>query len=133
MDTAQLFGTEKISKILFKLALPVMLAQLIQALYNIIDSLFEIIWTKVIQASGDMKTPMFAQIIGAVTNIILDPLLIFCMFDIPEMGIGGAAVATVTGQIIAALIVCGYSVGTYYKWQTFFFIPLGAMQTCYLL
>ena len=40
MDTAQLFGTEKISKILFRLAPPVMLAQLIQALYNIIDSLF---------------------------------------------------------------------------------------------
>ena len=40
MDTAELFGTEKISKILFRLAPPVMLAQLIQALYNIIDSLF---------------------------------------------------------------------------------------------
>ena len=36
MDTAQLFGTEKISRILFRLAPPVMLAQLIQALYNII-------------------------------------------------------------------------------------------------
>ena len=40
MDTAQLFGTEKISRILLRLAPPVMLAQLIQALYNIIDSLF---------------------------------------------------------------------------------------------
>lgn len=37
----------------------------------------ESIWTKVLQSNGDMKTPMFAQIIGAVTNIILDPLLIF--------------------------------------------------------
>ena len=40
MDTTEFFGTEKISKILFKLAPPVMLAQLIQALYNIVDSLF---------------------------------------------------------------------------------------------
>lgn len=40
MDTTQIFGTEKISKVLFKLAPPVMLAQLIQALYNIVDSLF---------------------------------------------------------------------------------------------
>lgn len=40
MDTSQFFGTEKISRILFRLAPPVMLAQLIQALYNIIDSLF---------------------------------------------------------------------------------------------
>ena len=40
MDTTEFFGTEKISKILLKLAPPVMLAQLIQALYNIVDSLF---------------------------------------------------------------------------------------------
>ena len=290
MDTAQLFGTEKISKILFRLAPPVMLAQLIQALYNIIDSLFvgrysdsgltalsiiyplqllmialavgtgvgintvmaaklgegsekeakeyagvgtplavvlwalfalvcwlimpayarmstssqsviddvvlygrivcvfsfglflESVWTKVLQASGDMKTPMFAQIIGAITNIVLDPLLIFGMLGLPEMGIAGAAVATVVGQIAAALIVMrkgckkppelrtfprriakifrlgtpnilmqsAYTfyilglnlilstfsdqavtaLGLYYKWQTFFFIPLGAMQIC---
>ena len=285
-----LFGTEKINKILLRLAPPVMLAQLIQALYNIVDSFFvgrysasgltalsiiypvqllmiafavgtgvgintvmaaklgagkrqkadeyagvgaplaiimwalfagicyaimpfyarmstnseaviqdvitygrivclfsfglflESIWTKVLQANGDMKTPMLAQIIGAITNIILDPLLIFGMLGLPEMGIGGAAVATVTGQIMAALVVMrkGYrkspelrlyprhiadifrmgvpnilmqsaytfyilglnlilsgfcdeavtALGLYYKWQTFFFIPLGAMQTC---
>lgn len=40
METTQLFGTEKISKILLKMAPPVMLAQLIQALYNIVDSVF---------------------------------------------------------------------------------------------
>lgn len=290
MGQTNLFGTEKISKILLKLAPPVMLAQLIQALYNIIDSLFvgrysdsgltalsiiyplqllmialavgtgvgintvmaaklgvgnekeadeyagvgtplagfmwllfavicwfampfyakmstnseviihdvivygrivcvfsfglflESIWTKVLQSCGDMKTPMTAQIIGAITNIVLDPLLIFGMFGFPKMGIAGAAVATVSGQIMAALIVMkkGFrksphrqvyphhiakifqlgipnilmqsaytfyilglnlilatfsdqavtALGLYYKWQTFFFIPLGAMQTC---
>lgn len=290
MEQTDLFGTEKISKILLKLAPPVMLAQLIQALYNIIDSLFvgrysdsgltalsiiyplqllmialavgtgvgintvmaaklgvgnekeadeyagvgtplagfmwllfavicwfampfyakmstnseviihdvivygrivcvfsfglflESIWTKVLQSCGDMKTPMTAQIIGAITNIVLDPLLIFGMFGFPKMGIVGAAVATVSGQIMAALIVMkkGFrksphrqvyphhiakifqlgipnilmqsaytfyilglnlilatfsdqavtALGLYYKWQTFFFIPLGAMQTC---
>ena len=40
MDAIEFYGKEKISKILLKLAPPVMLAQLIQALYNIIDSLF---------------------------------------------------------------------------------------------
>ena len=286
----QFFGQEKIWKILLKIAPPVMLAQLIQALYNIVDSLFvgryaesgltalsiiypiqllmiamaigtgvgintamaarfgvgrneaarefagvgtplagvlwvlfavitwlimpayanlsssspevveevvtygrivcvfsfglffESIWTKILQAQGDMKTPMVAQILGAVTNIVLDPLLIFGMFGLPQMGIAGAAVATVTGQVVAALVVMkkgfwkpparevyprrlaeifrlgipnilmqsaytfyifglnlilsGFSdqavtaLGLYYKWQTFFFIPLGAMQTC---
>lgn len=290
METSQIFGTEKISKVLMKMAPPVMLAQLIQALYNIVDSLFvgryaesgltalsiiypiqllmialavgtgaginnvmaarlgtgqkdeadeyagvgtplavamwfvfalvcwlimpayarmstsseaviqdvvtygrivcvfsfglflESIWTKVLQATGDMKTPMFAQIIGAVTNIVLDPLLIFGMLGLPEMGFAGAAIATVAGQIVAALVVMGKglrkspalkkyaahiktifrlgvpnmlmqsaytfyilglnlifagfsdqavtALGLYYKWQTFFFIPLGAMQTC---
>lgn len=284
------FGTEKVSRIMFKMAPPVMLAQLIQALYNIIDSLFvgkysdsgltalsiiyplqllmialavgtgvgintvmaaklgvgqdkkaneyagvgtplavilwalfagicyailplyarmqtespdviadvisygqitcilsfglflESIWTKILQARGDMKTPMLAQIFGAITNIILDPILIFGMFGLPEMGISGAAVATVAGQIVAALVVMkkgfyrspsikkyphyifrifclgapnilmqsaytlyifGLNVilaafsdaavtvlGLYYKWQTIFFIPLNAMQTC---
>ncbi len=284
------FGEEKVSKILFKLAPPVMLAQLIQALYNIIDSFFvgrfsdsgltalsivypiqllmialavgtgvgvntvmaaklgtgqekraneyagvgtplavvlwiafalfcyafmptyakmqtsapeviedvitygrivcvfsfgiflESVWTKVLQARGDMKTPMKAQIAGAVTNIVLDPLLIFGMFGIPKMGIAGAAIATVAGQVVAALVVMkkgfykspelkkyphftakifrygtpnilmqsAYTLyifglnmilatfsdaavtvlGLYYKWQTFFFIPVGAMQTC---
>lgn len=285
-----MFKTEKIGKILLKLAPPVMLAQLIQALYNIVDSLFvgrysppgltalsiiypvqllmiafavgtgvgintvmaaklglgrrkdadeyagvgtplaavlwllfavicffimpfyakmsteseevirdvvaygrivcvfsfglffESVWTKVLQANGDMKTPMIAQILGAVTNIVFDPLLIFGLLGFPEMGIAGAAVATVAGQIVAALVVmkkalrpspklkaypqyvakifrlgvpnilmqsaytfyilglnlilatfCDEAVtalGLYYKWQTFFFIPLGAMGTC---
>ena len=289
MEQTDLFGTEKISRILFRLAPPVMLAQLIQALYNIVDSFFvgkysasgltalsiiypmqllmiafavgtgvgintvmaaklgtgnrreadeyagvgtplavvlwflfaavcyfimpfyarmstdsevviqdvitygrivcvfsfglflESIWTKVLQSNGDMKTPMFAQILGAVTNIVLDPLLIFGLLGLPEMGIAGAAVATVAGQIVAALVVmkkgfrkspefrlyshhiaaifrlgipnilmqsaytfyilglnlilagfCDQAVtalGLYYKWQTFFFIPLGALQT----
>lgn len=65
----------------------------------------ESVWTKILQSNGDMKTPMFAQIIGAVTNIVLDPILIFGLFGLPEMGIAGAAAATVAGQIVAALVV----------------------------
>lgn len=139
-------------------------------------------WTKVLQAFGNMKIPMFAQIVGAIVNIILDPVLIFGVGIFPKLGIAGAGIATVVGQIVAALIVMpkGYkkspaiskykdyvkkiymlgfpniimqsaytfyilglnlilktfsdqavtALGLYYKWQTFFFIPLGAMQTC---
>ena len=290
MQGSELFSQEKPSKILMRLAPPVMLAQLIQALYNIVDSLFggrysetgrtalsiiypvqllmialavgtgvgintlmaakmgvnrreeaeevagvgtplaiviwaffaiagfflmptyarmstqsetviqevilygrtvcvfsfgltlESIWTKVLQANGDMKTPMIAQIVGAAVNIVLDPLFIFGLLGFPKLGILGAAVATVIGQIAAACLVArrGFrkpagkeilfrhvgriyrlgipnilmqsaytfyilglnlilarfsdqavtALGLYYKWQTFFFIPLGAMQTC---
>ena len=272
---SQMFGTEKISKILWNMAPPVMLAQLIQALYNIVDSFFvgrysesgltalsiiypiqllmiafavgtgvgintcmahylglsedekadEIggigtpltlfMWTVFavfcyffMPAYAKMSTDsaevikevvmygrivcvfsfglflesVWTKIAGAVTNIILDPLLIFGMFGLPKMGIAGAAAATVVGQIVAALIVMrrgfrkspalsvylpdirkiykmgipnilmqsAYTfyifglnmvlatfsdqavtvLGLYYKWQAFFFIPLGAMQTC---
>ena len=139
-------------------------------------------WTKVCQANGDMKTPMYGQILGAIVNIALDPILIFGWFGLPEMGIAGAGIATVIGQAAAAavvfkkgycsspsfsaypqllkaiyragvpnilmqtaytvyilglnIILAGFSdaaitaLGLYYKWQTFFFIPLGALQTC---
>ena len=55
----------------------------------------ESICTKILQAKGNMALPMAAQVIGAVTNIILDPILIFGLFGAPCLGIAGAAIATV--------------------------------------
>ncbi|MBQ8186011.1 MAG: MATE family efflux transporter [Clostridia bacterium] len=62
------------------------------------------IWTKVHQASGNMRLPMIAQIAGAAVNIVLDPILIFGMGPVPGMGVAGAAYATVLGQIASAVI-----------------------------
>ena len=64
----------------------------------------ESIFTKVHQAEGNMTLPMAAQICGAVCNILLDPIMIFGLFGFPEMGVAGAGIATVCGQVIAAVI-----------------------------
>lgn len=62
------------------------------------------ICTKILQARGNMVRPMMAQIAGALVNVVLDPILIFGVAGSPELGIEGAAVATVIGQGVAAII-----------------------------
>ena len=64
----------------------------------------ESMWSKVHQAGGNMRLPMIAQVAGALTNIVLDPVMIFGWAFVPAMGIAGAAYATVIGQFVAALI-----------------------------
>lgn len=63
----------------------------------------EIAIEKVLQATGNMIFPMIFQLIGAVSNIVLDPLFIFGIGPFPRMEVAGAAVATVIGQILAML------------------------------
>jgi len=59
---------------------------------------------RILQATGDTVRPMIIQSTGAIINIILDPILIFGLFGFPSLGVLGAAIATVIGQHVAALL-----------------------------
>ena len=67
-------------------------------------SLYHIYIEKLFQAVGNMFVPMILQGVGAIVNIVLDPIMIFGLLGFPKMGVAGAALATVTGQIIALIL-----------------------------
>ena len=60
--------------------------------------------TKLLQAKGNMVTPMLAQVAGAVINLVFDPIFIFGLFGALELGVAGAAITTIMGQWAAMLI-----------------------------
>ena len=59
---------------------------------------------KIFQATGNMTRAMYIQLMGALLNIVLDPILIFGWFGLPAMGVRGAAIATVFSQIVAGAV-----------------------------
>ena len=64
----------------------------------------ELVFERILQATGHTVASMVTQLAGAVTNIILDPCFIFGIGPFPRMGVTGAAVATVIGQFVAAIV-----------------------------
>lgn len=70
-----------------------------------LGTFLEGIWSKVHQSHGNMVVPMIAQLAGALTNILLDWIFIFGMGKLAPMGVLGAAIATIVGQFVSAIIV----------------------------
>ncbi len=59
---------------------------------------------RIMQACGNMTAPMFCQLSGCITNIILDPIMIFGLLGCPALGVAGAAYATVIGQFVSMAV-----------------------------
>lgn len=82
-----------------------------------------IMFEKLLQSTGKATLSMWSQLAGALTNIILDPLMIMGIGPFPAMGIAGAAWATVIGQILAAFVALGlnikYNKEIQFKWKSF--------------
>ena len=118
-------------------------------LFTIINSL-NLFFEKLFQAVGNMKITMVGLMVGCITNIILDPIMIFGIGFMPKMGIKGAALATGLGQCVTFIIYVIYYIlnlalpsllisslnailaafsqvyvlvlGVYYKLQTFLYL-----------
>lgn len=68
---------------------------------------------RLLQSTGKTLYAMITQGVGAIINLILDPILIFGYFGAPKMGVAGAATATVAGQIVAAVLAVIFNL----KWN----------------
>lgn len=80
-----------------------------------IGFMMQITVERLLQATGKTFYILFTQGIGAIINIIFDPILIFGLFGAPKMGIAGAAVATVFGQIFAFVMGMYFNITKNYE------------------
>lgn len=64
----------------------------------------QFVFERLLQSTGRTLYTMYTQSLGAIINLILDPIFIFGWFGVPAMGVRGAALATITGQIISGIV-----------------------------
>lgn len=70
----------------------------------------QMMFERLLQATGKTVLSMITQIFGAVTNLILDPIMIFGLLGFPALGVKGAAIATVIGQLLAGLLALYFNI-----------------------
>ena len=78
---------------------------------------FQCTLERLLQSTGKTMYAMITQGLGAVINLILDPILIFGYFGLPAMGVAGAALATVIGQVVAALLALYFNFKVNHDWH----------------
>ena len=69
-------------------------------MFSLLFSIFE----KMLQSTGKTVYSTTAQVLGALTNIVMDPIMIYGLLGFPRMGVQGAAYATVLGQAVSFVI-----------------------------
>lgn len=69
-----------------------------------LGNVFYTVYEKLLQANGNAKYSTISQLAGAITNIILDPIMIYGLFGLPRMEVVGAALATVIGQFVSMFL-----------------------------
>ena len=70
----------------------------------------QVIFERLLQGTGRTLYTMYTQGLGAIINIILDPIMIFGLLGCPKMGIAGAAIATVIGQTVAGILALIFNI-----------------------
>lgn len=97
-------GSQTSNPIIYEMAIDYLKINCIVSFGSVFFAVFE----KLLQATGHSLYSTIAQVSGSVVNIVLDPILIYGWFGFAAMGVTGAAIATVTGQIVAFLLAFAF-------------------------